>query len=568
MLLVHTYAWPDARPERLTMTTKRKNASPAPTIQPAPAALPMAADDDNDPAARVVAELQAASDKRVPFVWLMTADQPAAQSLCVQACAATEQGDPQIPCFALSAIRGLAPLNAAGETTIGQVMGGSDPSGMTTIDVIVNVLEACPVECMIAWWGAAQSWANPAVAVGLLMIRSALERGGITLVGLASGPAPSSDLQADILTIRDALPGDDERARIIDGLCRTSSVECNPPLVSRAANATRGLTRFAVAQVTSLATRRNVLDLDVVMARWREQLAGLPGVSVERPIPREYYGGNEGFVRMVEAYADARISLVIQLDECEKALPDLEARDAGVSRFIASKLLEYLNDSEPAGLIAEGVPGTGKSLGALLAAGMLQVPCIRIRPGEWKSGEVGSSEATTTRVLGMLRSFGGVQLWIATSNDLSVVPAEFTDRFPDGVVFFDVPDPASELPAICAANVRRYGFDPTTIQWPALAGYTGRDIRAICLKARRTGQPIEQVAAERVPAARRMAARIDRMRTAARTEAYLSAATGREYTGPVVDLTKPPAPRAIRTRGAAPSLPQPQPAAPAAEDTF
>jgi SpoVK/Ycf46/Vps4 family AAA+-type ATPase len=216
-----------------------------------------------------------------------------------------------------------------------------------------------------------------------------------------------------------------------------------------------------------------------------------------------------------------------------------------------------LNDTEPAGAIAEGVPGTGKSLSALAAATLFGCPVVRVNPGKMKGGIVGESEKNAARVFALLRSFGGLQFWVATSNRLDTVPEELSDRFPGGVYFFDLPS-ADELPLIWRANLLRYGFDPSE-RWTDDSGWTGRDVRAVCLEARRTRQSIAAVAAQRIPGSRRMARRIDRMRESARSEAYKSATTGLAYAGPVVVApTSGPAKQRVR------ALPKPTPS----DETF
>ena len=508
----------------------------------------------------ITAQIQAASDKCVPFVLLVTQDAPAAQSTVVQAMAGDTQdtANPSIPVFAYSGLLGLRALNAVGEAKLGEWLDGQDPSMLADVGTFARVLAKPRCECVITWWGADRAWSDPAVATALLEVRDTLASARVTLVGLGSGQLTAGDLISDVHTIRDPLPDDGERAKIVRDLCDGNDVATDESTLAQAVNVSRGLTRFAVSQVTGLATRGTRLDVEIMASRWREQLAGLPGVSVERSLPVSYYGGNAAWIDYLRLFEQAGVSLVVQLDEIEKCVPNPDSRDGGASASILGELLTYLNDSEPGGAIAEGIPGTGKSLSALVAGSMFACPVVRINPGKFKGSLVGESERNAGRVFSVLRSFGGLQFWIATSNRLDTVPEELSDRFPGGVWFFDLPT-ADERPAIWRANLMRYGF---TQRYDSDEGWTGRDVRAVCLEAKRTKQALATICEQRIPGSRRMAGRIEKMRTSARSEAYRSATTGLAYAGP--SAVAPSAPVRLRTRGEAkPVFPSPTD-----EDTF
>ena len=126
---------------------------------------------------------------------------------------------------------------------------------------------------------------------------------------------------------------------------------------------------------------------------------------------------------------------------------------------------------------------------------------------------------------------------VATANDITRLPPEFSraERF-DGVFFVDLPD-AAQREAIWEIYVQQYGLElsqkrPSDVQW------TGAEIKACCRLAALLDLPLTAAAQNIVPVARTSAESVEKLRqwasgrclSADRTgiyEAALTAASGR-----------------------------------------
>jgi hypothetical protein len=494
-------------------------------------------------ATAMATEIKKAIVAACPIVLVVSQDLPGAQAEIVSACLSLTQ-QPNV--FAHSSLFGLEPLTEQSSAEAGKVLQGMDPAMFTDPAELLRTVASCDRSkpTVIVWWGADRAWNDPALAEAVMLLRDRLTSSNgnevVMLCGIGAGKVTS--LLADsIHTIRHELPSDEDRSVLIRTMVKDNEVQAEEGELDQAVNLTRGLTTFAVTQVTALASLRSKVDLTVMAERWREQMRGLPGVTVERPMPREWLGGCGAVIQDLEAYRKAKPSVVILLDEVEKCVSTPgTSRDSGASDAVLAELLSYLNDSEPAGAIWEGVPGTGKTLGALVAGTIFNCPVIRVSPGRIKGGIVGETERNAERVFSTLRAFGGLQYWAATSNNLETVPEELADRFPSGVWFYDLPN-LDEIQSIWTANLSRYGLDTRLASRLAAEGWTGRDCRAVCLEAKRKGADLVEIASQRIPAGMKMRRRIERMREAARSEGYRSASSGLAYTGPTtkVVVSKP-----------------------------
>jgi SpoVK/Ycf46/Vps4 family AAA+-type ATPase len=196
----------------------------------------------------------------------------------------------------------------------------------------------------------------------------------------------------------------------------------------------------------------------------------------------------------------------------------------------------------PKGLLIVGIPGTGKSLTAKAAAGVLQLPLLRLDMGRVFGGIVGQSEANLRQVIRTAEAIAPCVLWIdeiekgfggsssggssdggtssrvfgsflswmqekekpvfvvATANDVSQLPPEFLrkGRF-DEMFFVDLPS-AKEREAIWRIVIARYDRNPAQHDIPGLAklsdSFTGAEIEGAYLEALH-----EAFAADREPTA-------------------------------------------------------------------
>jgi SpoVK/Ycf46/Vps4 family AAA+-type ATPase len=104
---------------------------------------------------------------------------------------------------------------------------------------------------------------------------------------------------------------------------------------------------------------------------------------------------------------------------------------------------------------------------------------------------------------------------VATSNDISKLPAEFSraERF-DGVFMLDLPSSA-EKQKIWPIHLARYGFDPSEIRpgkRPDDRDWTGAEIQSCCRLASLLELPLREAAKSLVPVAVTAAESVEKLR--------------------------------------------------------
>jgi len=119
------------------------------------------------------------------------------------------------------------------------------------------------------------------------------------------------------------------------------------------------------------------------------------------------------------------------------------------------------------------------------------------------------------------RLFGSFLTWlndhesdvfvVATANDITKLPPEFSraERF-DGVFFLDLPD-ARQRPAIWHIYLSKYGLDASQ-KLPADDQWTGAEIKACCRLAALLDVPLSAAAQNIVPIARTSAESVEKLR--------------------------------------------------------
>lgn len=533
-----------------------------------------------------------AYSRSVPLVYLATGDEPAAESAILAALADNAQrtGDPCPPVFHLDAVWGVEPLNDAARDSLPALLGGGAASMFADPLIALKGLRpfadpdtgerfGIPARAVIVWWNVDVAWNKPDADVALLRLRDLLAQGGTeaTIVGLGADPSRLPPLvAADVHVLRDPLPTDVERRSTIASLLRDNDVKADDQALGKAAGLSSGLTGFQAVQAASLATAGQRLDLDVMGSRAREMLGSLPGVSLDVPEPLQYFGGMPAIVQLATTITTrVPLRLVVLLDEAEKVVSSGDgARDGGATSGIFKALLTHLTTPRSQGIRSigvnvTGVPGTGKSTLARVIAAMAGCLIVTLDPDSFKDQYVGESKRRAEQALRAIRAFGGVQLWVATSNrthDDQGVPLfreEWRSRFALGTWYFPAPTSA-QMPAIWDAQLRKAGRKPSE-RWPNDVGWCGRDVADVIALADDLGCPVAEVAADHVPSLRTMASEIDARNKVAALNLYRDASTGKPYQMPGSGIAPVQASGGRKLRSAAP-VPA-DPPAPTTTDT-
>jgi SpoVK/Ycf46/Vps4 family AAA+-type ATPase len=127
-------------------------------------------------------------------------------------------------------------------------------------------------------------------------------------------------------------------------------------------------------------------------------------------------------------------------------------------------------------------------------------------------GDSGVSTRLFGTVLTWLADHESDVFFIATANDISKLPPEFTraERL-DALFFLDLPS-AAEKAVIWRMYRRQFGL-AEGLKQPADGDWTGAEIRACCRLATLLGVSLEQAAAHVVPVAVTAAESMERLRT-------------------------------------------------------
>jgi hypothetical protein len=209
-------------------------------------------------------------------------------------------------------------------------------------------------------------------------------------------------------------------------------------------------------------------------------------------------------------------------------------------------------DVKPRGVLLLGVPGTGKSAFAKALGNETGRPTLLLDVGNLYGSLVGSTEANVRQALRVIdamapclcfideieKSLGGVGgsgdsgvatrlfgtlltylsdhesdvFFIATSNDISKLPPEFTraERW-DAVFFIDLPT-AAEKDAVWAMYRKQYGIAETQSR-PDDTSWTGAEIKSCCRLATLLDMTLTQASNHVVPVAVTAAEQVERLRS-------------------------------------------------------
>jgi len=209
---------------------------------------------------------------------------------------------------------------------------------------------------------------------------------------------------------------------------------------------------------------------------------------------------------------------------------------------------------KPRGIMLLGVPGTGKSALAKALGSEVGRPMLHLDVGALMGSLVGQTEANVRQALKIAdamspailfcdeiekalsgvassghtdsgvsaRLFGSLLTWlndhesdvffIATCNDISKLPPEFSraERF-DGIFFLDLPA-KSEKEAIWKIYLRKFGIKEDQPH-PDDNDWTGAEIRSCCRLARLLDVTLAEAARNVVPVAVTAAESVERLRT-------------------------------------------------------
>lgn len=453
----------------------------------------------------------------VPLVVVTTADQAATIE------AIREQTGNGLPIVRWDAACGMRPLTDM-KTDPGQVamtkagIKSEHTIGFTEAMMAAQLLPQGTILFALNAHRQLQSQEPQAVAAAIQAVanlRDPYKRSFRTLVLLAPALAPIPELSHDVMIVDHALPTVEELGVIVTET-HASAKELKPmtkEATAKAVDAVGGLTAFEAEQNMALSLTTDGLDIRALWERKRATIELTRGLSVYRGKETlDDLRGLSSVKARLRQHVSAKtpVGVVVWIDEGADVFSNVENDTSGVKTDQQRALLVEMEQQNWRGLIAVGVPGSGKSAIARAFGNEAGVPTVSVDFGDMEGPHVGESEAMLRSALKVIKSVGrGNAFFVLTCNSLKGIRPQFQRRFRRGVFFFDLPT-AEERAAIWALYEKRYELKPQPR--PDDDGWTGSEIEECCKSAWDTGVTLAEAAQYIIPVSRSRAAEIEEMR--------------------------------------------------------
>jgi len=437
----------------------------------------------------------------------------------------------------------------AGTKAVMIVAPNDDPRGGDPA-LILNPADAlfsarlAPAHSILFILNAHRIWNELPTMQAIWNLRDAFKSNHRTLVMFTTPEAKvPSELKADVISLNDPLPNEDQLSQIIGEVCANADLpKPTGETLAKAVDALKGLSAFVAEQVTALALTKKGVNLSELWERKRQEVEHVDGAKVYKGTERfDTVGGQKGLKDMLRMELNAKrpVKLVVILDEFEKMVAGGTSEhvgDGGVAKDATMTTLTFMQDHGVRGAVLYGHPGCGKTAVAKAMANEAGVLCIQADMGAMRGGIVGESEARVRAFFNLILAIAGDggAFFVATCNSTAAFTTELRRRFKTGFFFVDLPD-REEKDAIWAIQMQRYGLKKQAR--PDDTNWTGAEIEVACEKADNYSKPLVDVAKSIVTVAGSQPELIAQRRREAHNR-LLSATTGETYVMPTVD-TKP-----------------------------
>jgi hypothetical protein len=456
--------------------------------------------------------IKAARRAGVPLVAIETAEPTGAFEVVKEALNGSAENKPM---FSWDMVSGIRPCTNLAVTWANEANLGNDSRVETARpDAFIERIIDMPADGVVVIFGGEKVVPDNKFRQGLWNLRDPYKATGRTVVMFVSvGTKFETDLKDDIVVLRHELPKEDWlRDRIISLSEEAKVAAPSEEAISRAIDATLGLTEFSAEQVLAMSITRNGYDVADLWDRKVsviEQTAGLQVWKGGETL--DDVGGNENvkdfFRRLVAGRKRPRC--VVFVDEIEKAMAG-QGDTSGTNQEMLGTLLKWMQDKGTTGSIFVGVAGSGKSAVSKAIGNEAGIPTIAFDMSAMKGSLVGESGAKLRSALSTVDAIGqGEVLVIATCNKIDNLPPELRRRFTLGTFFFDLPT-VEERKIIWELYVKKYGHNGAEL--PVDTGWTGAEIKQCCDVAYRLGVSLIEAAEFVVPVSRSAAEAIESLR--------------------------------------------------------
>lgn len=440
----------------------------------------------------------------VPIIGICTPDQIATATKLVDA-------DPlkkECPQVAWNLVEGMSGMNDAGEQWIAKIIADKRDDWMAKDGTIQNpltllqVVKSHGIDNLLMMIHSGHRFITDfGPEQALLNLRDRCKAMGIAVVILGPDIKFDPALRQHTIILDEALPDRKELTAIVKGIYDEVKQKPKPTVLKKAVAAVEGLVAYQAEQAAALAMTKKGIHIDTLWNIKRRLIDETPGLSV--------YRGNEKFADLggldrAKKFASLILSgknspsLVVFIDEIEKAMGGAIGDTSGVSQGILQQELTFMEDQGVRGLLYLGHPGGGKSAMAKAIGNEAGVPTICYDLNGLKGSLVGETESAQREAHKVFRSVSGEgnMLFIATCNRISALPPELRRRFNRGTFFFDLPTLKERI------GIWKIYRDKFDLEDDGFAGdnkWTGAEVRQCCEMANEFGMSITKASDYVIP---------------------------------------------------------------------
>lgn len=484
-------------------------------------------------------KIQAVRKKSCPLVIVQTAD-PAAS---MRAIGGTINGTPVIR-WDIS--RGMEGLNDPGVATLKKLLGEKNPASFSNPSEVLKLASGFPKETILFFLNIhryvdSTTINGAAVSQAIWNLRDEYKKNFRTLIMFCPSITLPQELKGgDVIIIDEPLPKDDELKEIILRLHKSAEIDApEPKILSKAIDATKGLSAFSAEQMNAVSLTKEGLDLDTLWEGKRKQVEQTPGLQMWRG--KETFADVRGaeflkkFLTGIFTGAEPPTVLLF-MDEIEKMLAGAAGGDlSGVSQEMHGEFLSWMVDNDVDGLLEVGHAGCGKSHITKAAGNQFLTPTVVFNLSALKATLMGQSGAQLRAALKVIMAIGRPFI-MATSNNLSVLSPELKSRFTTGTFFFDLPT-KDERDAMWELYIKKYKIGKEQLadvvdddDW------TGREIKSCCKLAWKLKYTLKEASGFIVPLCLSAPDKIEELRSMAEGKFLNAAAPGGIYRRKVVSI--------------------------------